>query len=228
EKFPTTAKVFLPDGRAPQAGELWKNPDLARTLLKTLEAEQNALKQKKSRADAIQAASDRFYKGDIAQEFDRFFKENHGALAAADLAAYKPQWTEPVHSTYRGYDVYSNPATSRGGIELLMQLNLVEGYDLAKLGVNSADALHLLIEAIKVAKADVYHYVADPKFTKAPVDALLSKNYADSRRKLIDLKKSIAYPEWGRPDGALAFFHPPAGPAFAEDYEMERDTTSFS
>ena len=228
EKFPTTAKVFLPDGRAPQAGELWTNRDLASTLRKSAEAEQAALKQKKSRADAIQAGFDRFYKGDIAQEFDRFFKENHGALAAADLAAYKPQWTEPVHSTYRGYDVYSNPTTSRGGIELLMQLNLVEGYDLAKLGVNSAEALHLLIEAIKVAKADVYHYVADPKFTKVPTDALLSKNYADARRKLIDPDKSIAYPEWGRPDGALALFHPPAGPAFAADYEMERDTTSFS
>ena len=96
-----------------------------------MEAEQAALKQKKSRAEAIQAAFDRFYKGDIAQEFDRFFKENHGAMTAADLAAYKPIWAEPLHTTYRGYDIYSNPATSRGGFELEMALNLVEPYDLA-------------------------------------------------------------------------------------------------
>ena len=165
-EFPTTAKVFLPGGRAPQPGELFRNPDLAATLRKAVEAEQAALKNKKSRAEAIQAAFDRFYKGDIAQEFDRFFKENHGAMTAADLAAYRPIWAEPLHTTYRGYDVYSNPATSRGGFELEMALNLVEPYDLAKLGAGSPEALHLLIEAIKVSKADIYHYVADPKFTQ--------------------------------------------------------------
>src|SRR3954451_24686834 len=124
-KFPTTASVFLPGGRAPAPGELFRNPDLAATLKKLVDAEQAALKAKKTRAQALDAAFDRFYKGDIAQEFDRFFKENHGVLTAADLAAYRPQWQEPVHVTYRGYDVYSNPATSRGGIELAMQLNLV-------------------------------------------------------------------------------------------------------
>jgi gamma-glutamyltranspeptidase/glutathione hydrolase len=228
EKFPTTAKVFLPDGRAPKPGELFKNPDLAQTMLKAVAAETEARGQKKSRAEAIHAAFDRFYKGDLAQEFERFFKENHGLLTAADLAAYAPAWQEPAHGTYRGYDVYSNPATSRGGIELLMQLNLVEGYDLSKLGANSPEALHLLIEAIKVAKADVYHYVADPKSTKIPMTGLLSKNYAESRRKLIDAHQAIAYPEWGQPEKLTALFHPPSGPAFPGDYEMERDTTSFS
>ena len=86
-----------------------------------------------------------------------------------------------MHTTYRGYDVYSNPATSRGGIELVMQLNLVEGFDLAKMGANSPEALHLMIEAIKVAKADIYKYVADPKFTQMPTAGLLSKSYADDR-----------------------------------------------
>jgi gamma-glutamyltranspeptidase / glutathione hydrolase len=235
-KYPTTAKVFLPGGRAPEAGELWKNPDLATTLKKAVEAEQTALKQGKSRVDAIEAAFDRFYKGDIAQEFDRFFKENHGAMTAADLAGYRPTWQDPVHVTYRGYDVYSNPSTSRGGIELAMQLNLVEGFDLAKLGANSPEALHLLIEAIKVAKADVYHYVADPKFTQIPLAGLLSKNYAEDRRKLIDRGKVMPYPSFGEPPrsspsaaGLEALFHrPPSGPVFAEDYEREYDTTSFS
>ena len=233
EKFPTTAKVFLPNGRAPEPGELFRNPDLAATLRKAVEAEQNALAQKKSRAQAIQAAFDRFYKGDIAQEFDRFFKENHGVLRAADLAAYRPEWQEPVHTTYRGYDVYSNPATSRGGIELVMQLNLVEGFDLAGMGANSPEALHVLIEAIKLAKADVYKYVADPRFTQMPTSGLLSKRYADQRRKLIEPRQAMVYPPAGDPGR----FSTPAtaiapraarGPQFDDAYETERDTTSFS
>jgi len=235
EQYPTTAKIFLPNGRPPETGELWKNPDLAATLKKTIEAEQTALKQKKSRAEAIQAAFDRFYKGDIAQEFDRFFKENHGYLNAADMAAYKPIWAEPLHITYHGYDVYSNPATSRGGFELEMALNLVEPYDLGKLGANSPQALHYEIEAIKVSKADIYHYVADPKFTNVPADGLLSKAYADLRRKLIDPAKAIPYPDWGNPPQTTAdargmdLFHRPAsGPTFEENYEIDRDTTSFS
>lgn len=228
-QFPTTAKVFLPGGRAPQPGELFRNPDLASTLRKAVEAEQAALKNKKSRAEAIQAAFDRFYKGDIAREFDRFFKENHGAMTAADLAAYRATWAEPLHATYRGYDVYSNPATSRGGFELEMALNLVEPYDLAKLGAGSPEVLHLEIEAIKLSKTDIYHYVADPKFTKVPSGSLLSKSYADARRKLIEPGKAIAYPQWGEPEKSMALLTPPAGArAFNDDYETERDTTSFS
>jgi gamma-glutamyltranspeptidase/glutathione hydrolase len=235
-KHPTTAKVFLPGGRAPEPGEIWKNVDLAATLKKVVEAEQAALKAKKPRAAAIDAAFDRFYKGDIAQEFDRFFKANGGVLTAADLAAFRAEWQEPVHVTYRGYDVYSNPATSRGGIELAMQLNLVEGFDLAKMGANSPEALHLMIEAIKVAKADVYKYVADPKFTQIPMAGLLSKSYAQSRRSLIDPRKAMAYPAAGEPGkfttataAVFAFARPPAtGPRFDDNYETEKDTTSFS
>ena len=236
EKYPTTAKLFYPNGKAPAAGERFRNVDLAATLKKVVEAEQTALKQKKSREQAIQAGFDRFYKGDIAQEFERFFKEQGGVMTAADLAAYSPQWQEPVHVTYRGHDVYSNPATSRGGIELAMQLNLVEGFDLAALGANNPEALHLLIEAIKVAKADVYRYVADPKFTQIPMAGLLSKSYAEARRKLIEPKHAMAYPAAGEPArfpaataGLAAMLQaPPKGPRFADDYEMERDTTSFS
>jgi gamma-glutamyltranspeptidase / glutathione hydrolase len=237
-QFPTTARVFLPGGRPPEAGDLFRNPDLAATLKKAVDAERDALNQKKSRVDAIEAAFNRFYKGDIAQEFDRFFKDNHGALTAADLAAYRPQWHEPVHVTYRGYDVYTNGATSRGGIELAMQLNLIEGYDVSKMGLNSADTLNLLIEAIKVAKADVYRYVADPKFTQVPLAGLLSKGYADERRKLIDLHKSMTYPAAGdparyapttaAPNLNALFRQPPSGKPFPDDYETERDTTSFS
>jgi gamma-glutamyltranspeptidase / glutathione hydrolase len=236
EKYPTTAKVFLPGGRAPEPGELFKNPDLANTMKMAVEAEKTALTHREARAAAIEAAFDRFYKGDIAQEFGRFFKEQHGVMTAADLAAYRPEWQEPVHVNYRGYDVYSNPSTSRGGIELAMQLNLVEGFDLRRLGANSPEALHLMIEAIKVAKADVYRYVADPKFTRIPMAGLLSKSYAESRRKLIEPRKAMVYPQAGEPGrfttptaGIDVFLHvPAAGPRFDDNYESESDTTSFS
>ena len=169
-KYPTTAKIYLPGGQPLAAGDLLKNPDYAGTLRKLVEAEQQAKAKGASRSAAIKAAFDRFYKGDIAQEFDRFFKENGGVMRAADLAAYEPQWSEPLHTTYRGYDVYSNPSTSRGGFEVLMQASLVEGFDLRSFGPQSAKALHAEIEAIKVAKADIYRYVADPKFTSIPTE----------------------------------------------------------
>jgi gamma-glutamyltranspeptidase/glutathione hydrolase len=233
-EFPTTAKIFLPAGRPPVAGELFKNPDLAATLRKAVEAEQMALKQKRSRAEAIQAAFDRFYKGDIAQEMIRFIKENHGLMTGADLAAFHPIWAEPLHTTYHGYDVYSSPATSRGGFELEMALNLVEPYDLGKMKPGSPEALHLLIEAIKVTKADVYRYDADPKFTDIPVEGMLSKSYADSRRKLIEPNKAMVYPGWGDPrkfkSGAPVALlqHPAGGREFPGDYDPHGDTTSFS
>ena len=230
QTYPTTAKIFLPTGQAPKAGDIFRNPDLANTLKKVVEAEQTALKQGKSRQAAIQAGYDRFYKGDIAQEFDRFFKENHGLITMADLAAYKPEWSEPLHSTYRGYDIYSNPSSSRGGFELEMALNLVEPYDLGKMGLNSAQALHLEIEAIKLSKADIYHYVADSRVVKVPSQELLSKTYAVARDKMIEQDKAMPYPSWGELGavGVQASLERPKGPAFPDDYEIERDTTSFS
>jgi gamma-glutamyltranspeptidase / glutathione hydrolase len=228
-KYPTTAKIFLPGGQPLREGDLLKNPDYAATLKKMVEAERQALARKASRSAAIQAAVDRFYKGDIAQEFDRFFRENGGVLSAADLAAYEPQWTEPLHTTYRGYEVYSNPATSRGGFEVLMQANLVEGFDMKSFGVGSPRAFHAMIEAIKVAKADIYQYVADPKFTVIPTAGMLTKPYAASRRALIDLTKAGAYPTAGTPAGrsTSAGQQADARP-FPDRYDVEQHTTSFS
>ncbi|HUU35109.1 MAG TPA: gamma-glutamyltransferase, partial [Vicinamibacterales bacterium] len=171
-RFPTSAKIFMPGGEALKAGDLLKNPDYANTLRKLVEAEAQAKAKGATREAAIRAASDRFYKGDIAQEFERFFKENGGVLTAADLAAYSPQWTEPLHTVYRGHDVYSNPATSRGGFEVLMGANLIEGVDLKAAGPQSAAALHAVIESIKIAKTDIYKYVADPAFTTVPTAGL--------------------------------------------------------
>jgi gamma-glutamyltranspeptidase/glutathione hydrolase len=236
-QFPTTAKIFLPNGRPLKAGEILRNPDLGATFRKLVEAERRALQNGASRAEAIRAAFDRFYKGDIAQEIDQFFKANGGLLTAADLASYEPKWSDPLHTTYRGYDVYSNPATSRGGFEVLMQANLVEAFDLEAAGAGSAEATHLMIEAIKVAKSDIYRYVGDPKFTTIPVTGLLSKDYAKVRRALIDPAKAGTYPEPGTPAGATSSaaqaYRRNNVPAllrvpFPEHYDREEHTTSFS
>ncbi len=230
-KYPTTAKIYLPGGQPLRAGDLLKNPDYAATLRKLVEAEAQALGRGATRSAAIRAAFDRFYKGDIAQEFDRFFRENGGVLTAADLAAYEPRWTEPIRTTYRGYDVFSNPSTSRGGFEVLMQANLVEGFDMRAFGPGSARAIHAQIEAIKIAKADIYRYVADPAFTKVPADGMLDKWYAATRRTLIDMRKPGAYPTAGIPPGL-----PPSqtrqqgqdAKAFDDHYDPLQHTTSFS
>ena len=229
-KYPTTAKIFLPGGQPIKAGELLKNPDYAGTLRKLVEAEKQAKAKGANRSAAIRAAFDRFYRGDIAQEFDRFFKENGGVMRAEDLASYEPQWNEPLHTTYRGFDVYSNPSTSRGGYEVLMQANLVEGFDLKSFGPGSAKAVHAEIEAIKVAKADIYRYVADPKFTIIPTAGMISKDYAVKRRALIDMGKAGAYPPPGIPAGTQTISGQAAAvnaKPFPERY-ADGHTTSFS
>jgi gamma-glutamyltranspeptidase/glutathione hydrolase len=236
EKFPTSARVFLPSGRPPEAGELVTMPDLAATLQKLVDAEQSALRQGRSRTHALAAAHDRFYKGDIADDFAMFFKEQGGLLSKEDMAAYREQWTEPVHTTYRGYDVYSNPSTSRGGIEVVMQLNLIEGFDLKALGPGSPEALHLMAESIKVAKADVYKYVADPAFARVSTGGLLSKEYANARRRLIDPTKATAYPAPGNPTEfertsalrQIELASTVGARSFSERYTDDPDTTSFS
>lgn len=196
---PTSAAVFMPGGKLPVSGEMVRNADFAATLRKLADAEQAAIRKGAARPAALRAAHDRFYKGDIAQDIAQYFKANGGVMTAADLAAYAPQWETPLHTTYRGYDVYSNASTSRGGFEVLMQLNLIEAFDLASMKYGSPQAIHLQAEAIKIAKADIYKYVGDPAFTKVPVEGLLSKAFAAQRRKLIDPAHAMAYPGAGDP-----------------------------
>ena len=199
ERFPSSRRMFLPRGRVPEPGETFRMPDLANTLRKVVEAEQAALAAGETRSQALRAAFDRFYRGDIAEEMARFYREHGGDFTMEDFARYEPIWAEPLHTTYRGYDVYTSPPTSRGGLEVTMQLNLVEGFDLRALGAGSAETIHLLSEAIKVAKADVYAYAADPALVDVPVDALLSKEYAAARRSLIDPSRVMTYPGAGNP-----------------------------
>ena len=236
QKHETSARLFLPGGKAPEAGELFKNPDYAATLTRLVEAEQAALAKRATRSQALKAAGDRFYRGDIARDIAGFFAQHGGVLTMDDLAAYAPQWTAPVHTTYRGYDIYSNPVTSRGGVEMVMQFNLLEGFPLPEMKAGSPEALHLVIESIKVAKADVYKYLGDPKFTTMPMAGLLSKEYAASRRALMGTTAAAAFPAPGNPQAFGASTSAPpraaaavaAGPVFPERYDGDPETTSFS
>jgi gamma-glutamyltranspeptidase/glutathione hydrolase len=199
--FPSSAKVFLPDGGLPKEGDLFVQKDLAKTMKRLVAAEQAALTGGKPRKEALSAAFDLFYSGDIAKEVVAFYKENGGLFTERDLADYRPVWAKPVRTTYKGYDVYSNAAPSRGGIETVMTLNLLEGFDLKAMGHNSAAYLHVLAEAIKLVKADVYRYVGDPKFVNVPLEGLLSKEYAAERRKLIGVERAAQKVAAGNPPG---------------------------
>jgi gamma-glutamyltranspeptidase / glutathione hydrolase len=186
-KYPSSVKVYYPNGKAPEPGEIFKNPDLARTLKKLVEAEQQ--NASKGRHEALKAARDRFYKGDIAQAMAKFSEENGGLFRYEDFANYTAKVENPVSIDYRGYQVYKNASASQGPAELVM-LNMLEGYDLKAMGHNSADYIHTSAEALKLAFADRDKYLGDMDFIKIPFVGLLSKDYASERRKLIDPQKA--------------------------------------
>src|SRR5450432_3477588 len=183
-KYPTSRKVYAPpDGKRWNDGDVWNNPDLARTLRRLVEAEKQA--SGKGRQAGLKAARDRFYQGDIAREMAKFSEESGGLFRYEDFAGYTAKVEEPVSINYRGYTVYKNASASQGPTELIA-LNLLEGYDLKKMGLNSADYIHTSAEAIKLAMADRDKYLGDMDFIKIPYSGLLSKEYARGRRKLID------------------------------------------
>src|SRR5438477_307968 len=150
-KYPTSSKLYLPDNTPPKAGEIFRNPDLARTLRKLVEAEK--LNLRKGRHAALKAARDRFYKGDIAQEMARFSEENGGLFRYEDFANYTAKVETPVSTDYRGYRVYKNKSNTQGPAELIL-LNMLEGYDLRAMGHNSAEYIHTTAEALKLAFPD--------------------------------------------------------------------------
>ena len=186
-KYPSSMKVYFPGGKAPQAGDVWKNPELAATLKKLVEAEtQNAAK---GRHEALKAARDRFYKGDIAHTMAEFSAQQGGLFRYEDFANYSAKIEEPVSVDYRGYQVFKNRSATQGPAELIA-LNLLEGYDLKSLGLNSAAYIHTSVEAVKLALADREKYLGDADFIQIPFAGLLSKDYAVERRKLIDPGKA--------------------------------------
>jgi gamma-glutamyltranspeptidase/glutathione hydrolase len=160
--------TFAPGGQAPKKGEIFKNPELARTL--SLLGEHGR---------------DAYYKGEIAERIDAFMREHNGYLRKLDFERHTSTWVEPVSVNYRGYDVYELPPNGQG-IAALQMLNILEGFDLKSMGFNSPQALHLMIEAKKLAFEDRAKFYADPEFAEIPLQGLLSKKYAAERRKLID------------------------------------------
>ncbi|WNG50709.1 gamma-glutamyltransferase family protein [Archangium minus] len=187
-------QVLLPHAgearEAPRPGEVFRQPDLAATLKKLVAAEKAALARGKSRKEAIQAAYDRFYKGDIAQELVRGVREEGGLFTLEDLARWKVRIEEPVKTSYKGIDVYKLTTWVQGPV-LLQALNILENVDLKSMGYNSARYIHALYQAMNLSFADRDFYYGDPYFPPAePIRGLLSKEYAKERAKRINWEKN--------------------------------------
>ena len=180
-KYPDSAKTYLPNGHPPGHGEIFRNPYLAKTYRLIAENGRDA-----------------FYKGAIAKKIVKFSKANGGYFSQRDFTGHKSSWVDPVSTTYRGYKVWELPPNGQG-IAALQMLNLLEGYDVKSMGHNSVDFIHLYVEAKKLAFADRAKFYADPEFNKLPTAELISKPYAEKRRKLIDMKKAAVNVSAGDP-----------------------------
>src|SRR5580704_3746241 len=192
DAWPTSKSHFMPNGQMPQVGDIFRQPDTARTLRAMAEAEKKALASGAKREAAIDAVRDYFYRGEIARKIGDFSKENKGLLRYEDMAAFKLSVEEPVSTTYRGYVVYK-PGFWSQGPAMIEALNILEGYDMHSTPLNSAEYIHRTDEALKLAYADRDTYYGDPKFSKIPSDILLSKNYATERRKQITEQASLEF-----------------------------------
>ncbi len=170
--FPNFAETYMPDGRPLQKGDVFRNPALARTY---------ELIAREGR--------DVFYRGRIAATMARFIREQGGFLSEEDLANHRSEWVTPVSTNYRGYDVWELPPNGQG-IAALQILNILEGYDIARMGFGSAEYVHLFVEAKKLAFEDRARYYADPAFSRLPVRQLISREYAAQRRRLIDPQRA--------------------------------------
>jgi gamma-glutamyltranspeptidase/glutathione hydrolase len=194
KRWKYSSKVYLPhlgeEREAPQAGEIFKQSDLAATLRKLVAAEREALNAGKSREEAIYAAYDRFYRGDIAEEFVRGAREEGALITMEDLDAWQVHIEEPVMTTYKDIEVYKLTTWVQGPV-LLQALNILENFDLRSMGYNSARYTHTLYQAMNLAFADRDFYYGDPYFPPdEPIVGLLSKDYAKQRAGLIDWEKN--------------------------------------
>ncbi|MDF1573724.1 MAG: gamma-glutamyltransferase [Bacteroidales bacterium] len=171
-QYPNVKEVYMPGGKSPEKGEIFKNPYLASTLQKIAEG-----------------GRDVFYKGEIARTIDAFMKEQGGFLSYEDLASHTSEWVEPVSSNYRGYDIWELPPNGQG-IAALQILNILEHFDIASMGFGSSEYIHHFVEAKKLAFEDRAKYYADPAFNALPVGQLISKEYAAKRTELIDPQRA--------------------------------------
>jgi gamma-glutamyltranspeptidase/glutathione hydrolase len=224
ELWPTSKAHFMPNGRTARVGEIFRQPNTARTLRAMAQAEKSALAAGRSRQAAIDAVRDYFYRGEIARKIDAFSKANDGLLRYEDMAAFRADVEEPVTTTYRGYHVYK-PGFWSQGPDLIQALNILEGFE-GRPAQNSAEYIHRSVEALKLAYADRDTYYADPKFSKLDYKALLTKAYAVKRRALITDRASLSF-QPGDING-LRLPHPTSfQTAFyrIDDALMSRDTT---
>lgn len=181
--YPGFVDVFMPNGDVPKKGEVFTNPNLAATYEKI-----------------ATGGRDAFYKGDIARTIGAYIKDQGGFLSYADLAAHTSTWVEPVSANYRGYDVWELPPNGQG-IAALQILNVLEQYDIEGMGFDSAEYIHTFVEAKKLAFEDRAKFYADPDFVETPVEWLISKQYAQQRRSLIDPKKAAKRYDAGQYEG---------------------------
>jgi gamma-glutamyltranspeptidase / glutathione hydrolase len=180
-KFPESRKIFQRDGNFYQPGDVFKQPELARTL------------------ERIAKNPDDFYHGDLARELATAMQKGGGLITAQDLAAYEVKERQPIRGTYRGYDIISAPPPSSGGVALVEILNILEGYDLAKLGNRSGASIHLTAEAFQRAFFDRTEFMGDPDFSKIPVAQLIDKRYGAAWRETIPLRRATPSDEVKRP-----------------------------
>jgi gamma-glutamyltranspeptidase/glutathione hydrolase len=182
-KWPSSARVYLPEGKVPEPSSVLKNSALANFFKRVIDAESSA--KNRGREAGLDAARERFYRGDIAREIVAWSDANGGLLGAGDLERFTTRVETPARADYRGVTVFKCGPWSQGPV-FLQQLKLLEGFDLAAMGHNSADYIHTVIEAAKLAFADREVYYGDPEFIDVPLDGLLSDRYAAIRRELID------------------------------------------
>ena len=207
-RFPTSQAVFTRNGRPLQPGEICYQKNLARTFQAIIDGGREA-----------------FYKGEIARAIVKFSEEQGGILSMQDLADCRARWQDPIATTYHGHTVYEAPPNSSGHI-LLQELNLIEQFDLKSMGCNTAESVHLMVEAKKLAFIDREAYVADPEYVDVPVEGLISKEYAAERARLIDPER-VAYDVKAGNPWQYQQAQPQGIPAKAGAGQEQEDTTCF-
>ncbi|RPH76868.1 MAG: gamma-glutamyltransferase family protein, partial [Nitrospiraceae bacterium] len=200
ERYPSTMAVYYPNGRVPEVGEIFRQPDLARTLRAIAAADDAEYKKSGDRLKAIEAGRSAFYRGDIARRLVKAARDSGGLLSEKDLASYRGRLESPLHTTYRGFEFHKAGFWTQGPV-LLQTLNILSGFDLKAKELLSADYIHTVMEAMKLAFDDRDAYYGDPDFARIPADALLSMDYASERRNLIDPKRASVLHRPGSPEG---------------------------
>lgn len=198
ERWPSSRKVFLPRGRAPESGEIFVQSELGNTMQYMADEEKRAARRNGRKA-GLRAARDAFYKGDIARQVEKFIRREGGLMRYEDFAGFKVNFEPTVKTRFEGIELHACGPWSQGPV-LPMTLNILKGYDLRAMGHNSADYIHVVTEALKLAFSDRHNHFGDPKFVKVPISGLMSDRYAQYRRSLISAEKAwIGMPPAGNP-----------------------------